>query len=105
MQGCTVMWVPGTDHAGIATQVIVEKNLRGTTGQTRKDIGREKFLDLISKWKYEKIEKINSQLRQLGASVDWSRYVFTMDSVSFSFLVRSIICNYSVRALQYSVGK
>lgn len=105
MQGCTVMWVPGTDHAGIATQVIVEKNLRGTTGQTRKDIGREKFLDIISKWKDEKMEKINSQLRQLGASVDWSRYVFTMDSVSFSLFVRYKIGNYIACALKYSVRK
>lgn len=91
MQGCTVMWVPGTDHAGIATQVIVEKNLRGTTGQTRKDIGREKFLDIISKWKDEKMEKINSQLRQLGASVDWSRYVFTMDSKQSEVVTEAII--------------
>lgn len=81
MQGYSVVWVPGTDHAGIATQVIVEKNLRGKTGKTRNDIGREKFLQLVSEWKVEKMDKINSQLKQLGASLDWSRYVFTMDSV------------------------
>lgn len=87
MQGYSVVWVPGTDHAGIATQVIVEKKLYSETGQSRYDVGRDKFLQLVNEWKTEKVNKINDQLKQLGASVDWSRYYFTMDSVCAATII------------------
>ena len=82
MQGYSVVWVPGTDHAGIATQAIVEKKLFAEKGLMRHEIGREKFLQLVDEWKIDKMNAINQQIKQLGASVDWSRYYFTMDSVS-----------------------
>jgi valyl-tRNA synthetase len=69
----------GTDHAGIATQSIVEKMLMKETGQNRHDLGREKFVEKIWDWKEEYGGKITNQLRSLGSSVDWSRERFTMD--------------------------
>ncbi len=85
MQGFVVMWIPGADHAGIATQVMVEKYLLGKTGLTRNDIGREKFLEQVLLWKAGKMNKIIEQLRQLGASLDWSKFTYTMDGVSNCF--------------------
>ncbi len=79
MQGKSVLWLPGTDHAGIATQTQVEKLLMKQTGQTRHDLGREAFLEKVWEWKTVKGGRITTQLRMLGASVDWSREVFTMD--------------------------
>jgi valyl-tRNA synthetase len=79
MQGKSVLWLPGTDHAGIATQTQVEKLLMKETGQTRHDLGREAFLEKVWEWKRIKGGRITQQLRKLGASVDWSREVFTMD--------------------------
>jgi len=79
MHGKHVMWVPGTDHAGIATQSVVEKRLYRESKKTRHDLGREKFLEQVWKWKDEKGNRITTQLRRLGASVDWKREVFTMD--------------------------
>ena len=79
MQGKSVLWLPGTDHAGIATQTQVEKLLMKETGQTKHDIGREALLEKIWEWKKKKGGHITSQLRKLGASVDWKREVFTMD--------------------------
>ena len=79
MKGKSVMWVPGLDHAGIATQVVVEKQLMRDKGLTRHDLGREKFLDQVWSW-YEKYgDTIYKQLKELGASLDWSRSSFTMD--------------------------
>ena len=79
MQGKSVLWLPGTDHAGIATQTQVEKLLMKETGQTKHDIGREALLAKIWEWKRAKGGHITRQLRKLGASVDWKREVFTMD--------------------------
>mmetsp|Transcript_15795 Transcript_15795/g.28101 ORF Transcript_15795/g.28101 Transcript_15795/m.28101 type:complete len:1122 (+) Transcript_15795:177-3542(+) len=79
MMGKYVMWLPGTDHAGIATQAVVERKLMRERGLTKHDLGREKFLDEIWAWKNEKGAHILNQLRRLGASVDHSRAVFTMD--------------------------
>ena len=79
MQGKSVLWLPGTDHAGIATQTQVEKLLMKETGQTRHDLGREEFLKKVWEWKTFKGGRITQQLRKLGASVDWDREVFTMD--------------------------
>ena len=78
MAGFKTLWVPGTDHAGIATQSMVEKKLK-KEGKARFDLGREKFVEEIWKWKKEYGDKILDQLKRLGASCDWSRARFTMD--------------------------
>ncbi|XP_024864985.1 valine--tRNA ligase, mitochondrial isoform X3 [Kryptolebias marmoratus] len=79
MQGYRVLWVPGCDHAGIATQTVVERRLLRDQGKHRQDFTREEFLQEVWKWKNEKGEEIYHQLRKLGASLDWSRACFTMD--------------------------
>ena len=79
MQGFEALWVPGTDHAGIATQMVVEKNLLAKTGKRRKDFGREEFLEHVWAWKEQSEGKILGQLKKLGCSCDWSRLRFTMD--------------------------
>ncbi|EKX34791.1 hypothetical protein GUITHDRAFT_166133 [Guillardia theta CCMP2712] len=79
MKGYNVLWLPGTDHAGIATQVVVEKKLKKEKGVSRHDLGREKFVEEVWKWKDQYGATICSQLRRLGASLDWSREAFTMD--------------------------
>ncbi|WP_458524470.1 valine--tRNA ligase [Onishia taeanensis] len=79
MQGNNTLWQVGTDHAGIATQMLVERKLAAETGQTRHDLGREDFTDKIWEWKQESGGQITRQLRRMGASVDWSRERFTMD--------------------------
>ncbi|UQY35640.1 valine--tRNA ligase [Pseudomonas fulva] len=78
MQGRNTLWQPGTDHAGIATQMVVERQL-GAQGIDRHDLGREKFLDKVWEWKAESGGTITRQIRRLGSSVDWSRERFTMD--------------------------
>jgi len=78
MRGYETLWQPGIDHAGIATQNVVEKAL-AKEGKTRFDLGREKFVELVWKWKEQYGEKILTQLRKLGVSCDWSRVKFTMD--------------------------
>jgi valyl-tRNA synthetase len=79
-QNVKTRWIPGTDHAGIATQVVVEKTLFKREGKTRHDIGREKFLEEVWRWRNEKGSSINSDLKKLGTSFDWNREYFTMDS-------------------------
>jgi valyl-tRNA synthetase len=78
MMGYSALWQPGTDHAGIATQMVVER-LLNNEGSHRRDIGRDKFVERVWQWKDESGGKIGNQLRRLGASVDWSRDRFTMD--------------------------
>ncbi len=78
MRGETALWVPGTDHAGIATQMMVERRLAGE-GTTRQALGREKFVERVWEWKQEFGGAILDQMKRLGASVDWSREYFTMD--------------------------
>ncbi|WP_314407120.1 valine--tRNA ligase [Pseudomonas kuykendallii] len=78
MQGRNTLWQPGTDHAGIATQMLVERQI-GAQGLSRHDLGREKFLDKVWQWKAESGGNISRQIRRLGSSVDWSRERFTMD--------------------------
>jgi valyl-tRNA synthetase len=73
------LWVPGTDHAGIATQVVVEKKIWKDEAKTRHDLGREQFVQRIWDWKSMYGGKITNQLRRIGSSVDWTREVFTMD--------------------------
>ncbi|CAH2980649.1 unnamed protein product [Chilo suppressalis] len=79
MNGCMTLWNPGCDHAGIATQVVVEKKLWREEKKTRHELGREEFIKRIWDWKNEKGVRIYSQLRSLGSSYDWSRARFTMD--------------------------
>lgn len=88
MQGKDVLWQPGTDHAGIATQMVVERKL-DAKGISRHDLGREKFLENIWQWKEESGGMIMNQLRRLGASADWKRECFTMDD-SISEAVRKV---------------
>ena len=79
MKGKNVLWQPGTDHAGIATQMVVERNLQSERNVSRRDLGRETFVNEIWKWKEKSGGTITEQLRRLGASCDWSRERFTMD--------------------------
>ena len=79
MLGDNTLWLPGTDHAGIATQMVVERDLKIKEGKTRHELGREEFLRRVWQWKEEKGDRISEQLRVLGASLDWDRERFTMD--------------------------
>jgi valyl-tRNA synthetase len=79
MRGRRTLWLPGTDHAGISTQIMVEKQLRKEEGKTRHDIGREEFTARVWRWKEQYGGEITRQMRREGASVDWSRERFTMD--------------------------
>ncbi|MBQ7354117.1 MAG: valine--tRNA ligase, partial [Clostridia bacterium] len=79
MQGYSALWLPGTDHAGIATQIKVEEQLRKNEGLTRYDLGREKFLERVWDWKNQYGSRIINQLKKLGSSCDWTRERFTMD--------------------------
>ncbi len=79
MQGYNTLWIPGTDHAGIATQIKVEEELKKKEGLSRHDIGREAFLDRVWNWKELYGNRIVEQLKKIGSSCDWSRLRFTMD--------------------------
>ena len=100
MQGYNTLWVPGTDHAGIATQIKVEENLRVNEGLTRYDLGREEFLNRVWDWKNKYGDRIISQLKKLGASCDWSRERFTMDE-GCSKAVREVFVNLYNKGLIY----
>ena len=88
MQGYEVLWLPGMDHAGIATQSVVEKQL-AVDGKTKEDFGRELFIDKVWDWKHDSGGAIGGQMRRLGDGVDWSRDRFTMDD-GLSRAVRTI---------------
>lgn len=77
--GAQTVWIPGTDHAGIATQVVVEKILQKELGVRRHDLGREKFIQEVWKWKDEKGSTISNDLKRLGTSFNWDREYFTMN--------------------------
>ena len=100
MQGYSTLWVPGTDHAGIATQIKVEERLRVDEGLSRYDLGREKFLERVWDWKDSYEARITSQLKKLGASCDWSRQRFTMDE-GCSRAVREVFVNLYDKGLIY----
>ena len=100
MQGYNTLWVPGTDHAGIATQIKVEERLRVDEGKTRYDLGREEFLRRVWAWKDSYETRITSQLKKLGASCDWSRQRFTMDE-GCSRAVREVFVNLYNKGLIY----
>jgi valyl-tRNA synthetase len=99
MQGRNTVWIPGTDHAGIATQNVVEKALR-KEGLSRRDLGREKFLERVWAWRGEYGGTIVRQLRKLGASCDWSRERFTMDE-GLSEAVSEVFCRLYDEGLIY----
>ena len=100
MQGYSTLWVPGTDHAGIATQIKVEENLRVNEGLTRYDLGREKFLERVWDWKNQYGSRIINQLKKLGSSCDWSRERFTMDE-GCSRAVKEVFVNLYNKGLIY----
>ena len=100
MQGYAALWVPGTDHAGIATQIKVEETLRKEEGLTRYDLGREKFLERVWEWKNLYGGRIINQLKKLGSSCDWSRERFTMDE-GCSKAVREVFVNLYEKGLIY----
>ena len=100
MQGYSTLWVPGTDHAGIATQIKVEEELRVKEGLTRYDLGREKFLQRVWKWKEEYGNRIVEQQKKMGVSCDWSRSRFTMDE-GCSKAVRETFCELYDKGLIY----
>lgn len=81
MGGYETLWVPGTDHAGIATQTVVEKKLARERGVTRQQLGRDAFQAEVFAWKGQYGDRICSQLRRLGSSLDWTRERFTMDNM------------------------
>lgn len=90
LQGYNVLWQPGTDHAGIATQNVVEKEL-AKEGKTRFDVGREEFIRRVWKWKEEYGNRIINQLKRLGVSADWSRARFTMDPDMYRAVIEAFV--------------
>ena len=100
MQGYAALWLPGTDHAGIATQIKVEEELRKNEGLTRYDLGREKFLDRVWDWKNKYGDRIVEQQKVLGASCDWDRSSFTMDETRAKS-VRETFCELYEKGLIY----
>ena len=100
MRGRPTLWVPGTDHAGIATQTVVEKQLQRDEGITRHELGREAFLQRVWAWKEDYGGRILRQLRRLGSSVDWTREAFTMDE-NLSKAVREAFARLHAEGLIY----
>ncbi len=100
MQGYAALWVPGVDHAGIATQIKVEEELRVNEGLTRYDLGREKFLQRVWQWKEKYGGRIVQQQKKMGVSCDWSRSRFTMDE-GCSKAVRETFCELYDKGLIY----
>ena len=100
MEGYAALWVPGTDHAGIATQIKVEEALRENEGLTRYDLGREKFLERVWDWKAKYGARIVEQQKKLGVSCDWSRSRFTMDE-GLSKAVRHVFVSLYNKGLIY----
>ena len=91
MSGERALWVPGTDHAGIATQMMVEKQLAAEGKTTRKELGREAFTEKVWTWKKQYGGAITDQMRRLGASVDWSREYFTMDDTLSPAVIEAFV--------------
>ncbi|MBE7021796.1 MAG: valine--tRNA ligase [Ruminococcaceae bacterium] len=100
MAGYAALWVPGTDHAGIATQIKVEEALRKEEGLTRYDLGREAFTERVWDWKHKYGERIINQLKKLGSSCDWSRERFTMDE-NLSKAVKEVFVTLYEKGLIY----
>ena len=105
MQGYEALWIPGTDHAGIATQIKVEEDMRvNENGLTRYDLGREKFLERVWDWKNKFGNRIINQLKKIGSSCDWDRERFTMDE-GCSKAVREVFVNLYNKGLIYQGSK
>jgi valyl-tRNA synthetase len=100
MRGKAVLWLPGTDHAGIATQMVVERQLAEAGNQSRRDMGREDFVAKVWEWKAKSGGTITNQLRRLGASCDWSRERFTLDE-GLSNAVRKVFVTLHQEKLIY----
>ncbi|HBL83261.1 MAG TPA: valine--tRNA ligase [Clostridiales bacterium] len=100
MAGFNALWIPGTDHAGIATQIKVEEVLRKEEGKTRYDLGREKFVEKVWEWKKLYGDRIINQLKKLGSSCDWTRERFTMDE-GCSKAVKEVFVNLYKKGLIY----
>ena len=100
MQGYSALWLPGVDHAGIATQIKVEEVLRKTEGKTRYDLGREKFLERVWDWKNQYGDRIVEQQKSMGVSCDWDRSRFTMDDTCAK-AVRETFCDLYEKGLIY----
>src|SRR5436190_3113545 len=99
MRGFVTLWLPGTDHAGIATQMMVERQL-ASEGKKRSELGREKFIERVWEWKKHYGGAIQDQMRRLGASVDWGREYFTMDE-NLSRAVREVFVRLHQEGLIY----
>jgi valyl-tRNA synthetase len=99
MKGADTLWQPGTDHAGIATQMVVERQLL-TRGKSRHDLGRERFVEAVWEWKEQSGDTIGRQMRRLGASVDWANHRFTMDE-PLSEAVRKVFVSLFEEGLIY----
>ncbi len=104
MSGFNVLWLPGTDHAGIATQMVVEKAIKATEKKTRHELGREEFLKRVWDWKEKYGKRIGEQHQVLGASLDWSRERFTMDE-GLSVAVREVFVRLYEEGLIYRAAK
>jgi valyl-tRNA synthetase len=100
MQGDAVLWLPGTDHAGIATQMVVERQLASQGNEGRRELGRDKFVEKVWEWKAQSGGAITRQLRRLGASCDWSRERFTLDD-GLSAAVRRVFVTLHQQGLIY----
>src|SRR5436305_8435390 len=100
MQGFEVLWLPGTDHAGISTQTAVEKHLRRTEEKTRHDLGREEFLRRVLDWQDKHGGIISEQLKRLGCSCDWSRERYTFDD-AYVRAVKTVFVDLYKQGLSY----
>ena len=100
MQGYSALWLPGVDHAGIATQIKVEETLRKEEGKTRYDLGRDKFLERVWAWKEQYGDRIVEQQKSMGVSCDWDRSRFTMDETCAK-AVRETFCDLYEKGLIY----
>ncbi|KAK0759195.1 hypothetical protein N5P37_008077 [Trichoderma harzianum] len=103
-KGKTTLWLPGCDHAGIATQSVVEKTLWKRKQQTRHDLGRTQFVELVQDWKEEYHQKINNAFRKMGSSLDWSREAFTMDE-HFSSAVADVFIRFHEEGIIYRANR
>ncbi len=91
MRGDNVLWQPGTDHAGIATQLVVERELAKTEGKTRQQLGRAAFIERVWQWKEKYGHRINEQQADLGSSLDFSRERFTLDPAASRAVVEAFV--------------
>jgi valyl-tRNA synthetase len=91
MAAYNAMWLPGSDHAGIATQMVVERELRATEKKSRHDVGREAFVDRVWQWRRTTGDRIFAQLKRLGCSLDWERAVFTMDPAYSAAVIEAFV--------------